>query len=176
MIEISTRPLTEADWMAFRDIRLFALKTEPGVFSSTYLEESKLTPEDWRSRVDAADRQLFGLFVAGELRGITAVFTWQDDPSHRTALLAMSYLRPEYRGQGLVNLFYSARLGWVESTGRYERVVVSHRESNRASSRAIQRHGFNVLRREPRIWPDGIAEDEIWYELRVQQRTVARPS
>jgi RimJ/RimL family protein N-acetyltransferase len=108
------------------------------------------------------------LFNGQRLVGITATFTWQGDPSGQTAVLAMSFIRPEYRGRGLSRLLYDARLDWIRTQPQFKRVVVSHRASNEVSRRANQRHGFHPIGRSQRIWPDGAIEDEIWYELRIR--------
>ena len=48
---------------------------------------------------------------------------------------------------------------------KFERIQVSHRALNDVSRRAILRHGFIQTRRSPRLWPDGVTEDEVFYEL-----------
>jgi RimJ/RimL family protein N-acetyltransferase len=167
MNSITVRPLEPKEWAVFKDFRLQALKAEPGVFHSSYQEELAYTPEKWqRTLADPADL-VFGLFDAGHLIGITAVFRWREDPSGETALLGMSFIAPEYRGRGLSRLLYKARLEWIRTKGLFKRVVVSHRASNGASRRAIERHGFLPTRCAARIWPDGITEDEIFYEMRI---------
>ena len=99
--------------------------------------------------------------------GITAVFTWREDPRGEVAVLAMSFIQLEYLGRGLSELLYKARLDWIRAQPQFKRVVVSHRESNEASRRASQRHGFRLWRRAPHVWHDGTTEDEIFYELRI---------
>jgi RimJ/RimL family protein N-acetyltransferase len=166
--EIRARPLHQSDWAAFRDLRLEALRTEPGKFAASYGDEAPKPPEDWQTIVAGPTHQVFGLFDQTRLIGITAVFTWRDDPTGETAILAMSFIVPEYRGHGRSKLLYEARLDWVRAQPQFRRVVVSHRASNDISRRAIQRHGFVFWKRAERTWPDGITEDEIFYELRVR--------
>jgi len=164
---IAIRALDPSDWHAFREIRLLALQTEPGVFFSSYLAELALAPQDWQERIAGAGRVVFGLFAGDELIGITGVVTDRDDPTGTTAMLAMSYIRPEHRGRGLTALFYEARLRWIAAQPRFTRAIVSHRASNTASARAIQRHGFIRVGHAARTWPDGTTEDEVRYELLV---------
>ncbi len=75
----------------------------------------------------------------------------------------MSYIRPEYRGRRLTALLYEARLRWIASQPQFTRTIVSHRASNEASARAIRRHGFTLIDRVQRTWPDGTIEDEVRY-------------
>jgi len=166
--EITIRPLDTSDWAAFRDIRLKALESEPGVFASSYEREVGREESGWRELVTGDDKhQVFGLFDASKLIGITAVFTHRDDPSGATAILAMSFIEPDYRGRGLSRLLYQARLDWVRTRPQFKRVVVGHRESNETSRRANQAFGFQYVGREPHTWPDGVTEDELIYELLI---------
>lgn len=164
---ISIRPLEPREWQAFRDFRLAALRAMPGVFSSAYEGELARAEDWWRDTLGGPGRRVFGLFDGDRLIGITAVFTSRDDPSGSTALLAMSFILPDYRGRGLSDLFYRARLAWVRERPQFKRILVSHRASNEASRRANQRHGFILVGRAPRTWPDGSTEDELSYELAV---------
>jgi RimJ/RimL family protein N-acetyltransferase len=167
MDSIIIRALDPTEWAAFRDFRLQALTATPGVFGSSYEVEVTKTPEEWQSTVRGPAHQVFGLFDVGRLIGITATFTWREDLSGETAILAMSFILPEYRGRGLSRLLYETRLDWIRTHGQFKRVVVSHRESNEVSRRANKRYGFLPIGRAPRTWPDGTTEDEIFYELRI---------
>jgi GNAT superfamily N-acetyltransferase len=167
MNSIIIRALESSEWSALRDFRLQALKAAPGVFGSAYRTEVTKKPEEWESTVSGPEHQVFGLFDVQYLIGITAAFAWREDPSGHTAVLAMSFILPEYRGRGLSRLLYETRLDWIRSRPQFTRVVVSHRESNEMSRWAIERHGFRLTRRVPRVWPDGTTEDEIFYELRI---------
>ena len=164
---ITVRALGESDWRTFREIRLSALEMEPGVYFSTLGAERTKTDADWQSMVIDPTLQIFGLFDGTTLVGITGVFTFRDDPSGATAMFGMSFVLPEYRGRGLAEKLFDARLKWVAAHPQFKRIIVSHRASNEAARRANQRHGFRFLKRVSREWPDGSAEDEIVYELEV---------
>lgn len=167
-IPIAVRALKRAQWAAFRDLRLIALQTEPGVFCASYEDWAAKSPEQWQELLEGPGHQVFGLFDGVRLIGITGVVTAREDASGKTALLVMSFILPEYRGRGLSKLLYDARLQWIRAQGQFTRILVSHRESNQASLRANQRHGFRLVKREPRQWPDGQMEDEVFYELEVR--------
>jgi RimJ/RimL family protein N-acetyltransferase len=166
---IFVRAFDPSEWEIFRSLRLQALTDEPGVFAASYDSAAALSPVEWQDTVQGPDHQVFGLFDEAHLIGITAAFTWRDDPSGETALLAMSFIIPEYRGRGLSQLLYEARLNWVRAHSHFRRVVIYHRESNERSRRANQRFGFSVLQRASRKWPDGATEDEVLYELKINR-------
>ena len=163
--DISIRALDPGEWKLLRDFRLKALESAPGAFALSHDECASWTEDAWRTEIAAPTHQIFGLFDGQTLIGITAAFTWRGDPTGQTALLAMSYIEPEYRGRGLSNTLYEARLDWIRRSGRFRKVHVSHRASNEASRRANQRHGFVRTGSAPFAWPDGTIEDEVHYEL-----------
>jgi RimJ/RimL family protein N-acetyltransferase len=164
-MSVTVRPLERSEWRMLRDLRLFALQTEPGVFASSYAREATLAQEQWLELMQGPDRQVFGAFDGDRLVGITGVAPFRDDPSGETAMLVMSYLLPEYRRRGLSALFYDERFRWLREHPQFKRVVVYHRRSNEASRRANQRYGFVLTHAEPTTWPDGTVEDEVHYEL-----------
>jgi hypothetical protein len=51
MDALIVRALAVAEWDAFRNLRLVALKDAPGVFATSYAEAAKRAPETWQSLV-----------------------------------------------------------------------------------------------------------------------------
>jgi RimJ/RimL family protein N-acetyltransferase len=98
----------------------------------------------WQDTIKGQAHQVFGLFDGEHLIGVTAAFTSPEDPSGKTAVLAMSFIPPEYRGRGLSRLFYEARLDWIRTHSHFRRVTVSHRWSNEVSRHAIRRYDFGL--------------------------------
>jgi RimJ/RimL family protein N-acetyltransferase len=161
----SIRPFAPSEWQTVRSFRLDALKNTPGAFALSHDVVAQWPETVWREEIRGATQQIFGLFDGDELIGITAVFTWRGDATGQTALLAMSYIRPQWRGRGLSRMFYDARFDWIRARPIFRRVIVSHRASNEASKRANQKHGFVQTERVAYEWPDGVTEDEVMYEL-----------
>ena len=167
---IAVRSLTADEWERFRTVRLYALLTEKDVFRRRYADEEQLDPETWRRTIGGPDHQVFGLFDGDRLIGITGVFRWQEDPSGKSAVLAMSYIVPWYRRRGFSRLLYEARLRWIETQSSFERIVVSHRAGNEASRRANQAQGFVLTGEREVTWPDGSRGRELLYEKRLPRR------
>jgi RimJ/RimL family protein N-acetyltransferase len=167
-VAISIRPLEAGDWQALKRLRLDALRFAPGMFYKSYAQEVGMADADWQSLARGGpQRQVFGLFDGTEMTGITAVFTDRDDPSGTTAKLGMSYIAPAYRGRGLARRLYEVRLAWIKERAQFTRIAVSHRRSNVASGRAIQRAGFTKTGSRSRSWHDGKTEDEDLYEMQL---------
>jgi len=167
MTDISIRPLERYEWQILRDFRLAALKATPGVFGSAYGKEIEHSPETWQDKIGGPGHQVFGLFADDHLIGITGVITWREDPSGESAFLVMSFIVPQYRGQGLSRLLYEARISWIRAHPQFKRIIVGHRASNEPSRRANQRHGFQFVKQLSHTWPDGSTEDELFYELLI---------
>ena len=166
------RELTVDDWSALRDLRLHALRSELGLFFVHPDDEAKRSDEDWMTLARGDDaHQVFGLFEGERLVGMTGIFTDRDDPSGRTAGFGMTYLMPEFRGQGIAARLYETRLAWVRARPKFERVTVGHRRSNDASRRSIEKFGFRYVESIPHRWPDGSDEDDVCYELRLRPET-----
>lgn len=163
---IRIRPLRASEWSGFKDIRLLAIKSAPGMFSMPYEEAAERSPEAWREIIAGPNHQVFGLFDGAQLIGITGVFGEGSDGD--TAFLVMSFIMPEYRRRGLSSLLYETRLDWIRMRNRFKRAVAAVRASNEVSQRACQHFGFTCISRAPRTWPDGTTEDELVYELRLQ--------
>lgn len=160
------RRLGPADWEANRAIRLEALAQHPGAYFTSHAEAAARSEAQWRAMVDDPDMAIFGLFDGDTPAGLTAAFIDRKDFTRATAGLAMSYIRPAWRGRGLAALFYAARLAWAREQG-CARVVVGHRASNEPSRRAMLAAGFVETHRTPYRWPDGAQEDDVEYELRL---------
>jgi RimJ/RimL family protein N-acetyltransferase len=168
-MNISIRQLTADDWRAFSKVRLKALETDPKVFGSSYEKESQFTEIDWRSRLQADDSAVFMLFAGDAPIGITGVSVFRDDPTGKTAIFWGSWLEPQFRGKGLSELIYKARLDWAKARPNVEKIIVSHRASNLSSKYANQKHGFTYTRTHEKVWTDGATEDEVCYELRLER-------
>lgn len=109
-------------------------------------------------------RGVFGAFDGGRLVGITAAFTDHDDPTGASAMLGMTWLDPAYRGKGVSRMFHEHRIGWARRNG-FRRIAVGHRASNVPSGAAMRRAGFVRTGTRSHLWPDGMREDEVQYEL-----------
>nr|WP_309692427.1 GNAT family N-acetyltransferase [Armatimonas sp.] len=155
---------TQNDGEAVCALRLEALQTEPGVFGSSYAQESLYDEAQWRAWSAGPGKAIFLLYDGESLIGLTGILAHRDDPT--TAMCIASYLKPAYRGQKLSRLFYQARLDWARKQG-FTRLVIGHRASNLPSMHANQAFGFQETHREPHTWHDGTTEPEIYYELQL---------
>ena len=157
---VSIRRLTVDDWRENRAIRLEALGESPGNFFTSLAEARARSDDQWRGMLMSATLVVFGLFDGDRLAGITAVTRGEAG----TGTLAMSYIRPAWRGRGLARHFYAARLAWAREHG-LTRLLVSHRAGNEPSRRAMLAAGFRQVGRRQHVWPDGAEVDDLQSEL-----------
>ncbi len=143
------------DWKAYKAIRLEALSLHADVYGNSLELEQSWSDQHWQDMLDDDRHAFFGLYDGNDLIGCTAVFTDRNDASGKTALLAGSYIRQDYRGRGLSRKLYEARLEWIRAAKRFDTAAVGHKEGNEVSRRANQAFGFAHTGTEEKIWGDG---------------------
>jgi RimJ/RimL family protein N-acetyltransferase len=166
--QLTCRPFDADEWMAYRDIRLEALQTNPEVFSSNHAREKTFSADEWRERITSDDCVVFGLFHGDEAVGCIGVGTMREDKSGESAVLWGTFVKPAYRGHGLSGPLYKTLIAYAKTRKDWKQIVVSHRESNEASKRATLAHGFEYTHTEDRAWPDGKTEAEPFYRLNLK--------
>jgi ribosomal protein S18 acetylase RimI-like enzyme len=136
----------EADWEAWRDVRLEAVRLHPEAFGGSFEEEKERSEEDWRRGL----RQVTALAYreTGPILGI-AVYAQGSaiKMRHRANLFSM-YVRPHARGRGAGGALVKAVLNVAE--GKALQVHCNVVTSNDRARRLYERHGFSVYGTEPR--------------------------
>lgn len=160
--------LNADDWKDYKALRLESLTKHAGFFGGFLEKEQQYTDQYWKDFLSESTRAVFGLRIEHELVGITGVGDSYADSTGKTALLFGSYIREEYRGARLSRELYHARIEWAKAQGRYERILVSHREDNEASRRANQAFGFQYIGTVESTFGDGKIAKNLQYELRLQ--------
>ena len=167
--EFNVRALGPHEWWDFRAIRLESLKAHPGNYGATYDEEAALPDQAWIARIVDPKSKIFGLFHHGKLIGLNGVFTYNNDPEGKTALMAMWYMREDYRGRGLFAQLAQTAIDWAEKQERFSQIRVHHRGGNYASEANIRKAGFAHIGTKDLIWPDGVTADFCMYEKRFER-------
>ena len=163
------RQLKPSEWQILRDIRLKALEMHPGFFAGELEASKQYTEEHWRQNLDGKGKAIFGLFDRDTLVGITAIFTYKNDPTERTGQMAYNYIEPAFRGIGLSNMFYKARIEWALENTNWTTLQTGHRIDNTASQATILRNGFELVGKNMIAWPDGSEKVELLYNLDLQK-------
>jgi len=159
------RPFERDEWEALRDLRLEALQDSPGSFSSIFEKEKKRPERHWRNTAHSDECTVFGLFIDDVPVGIIGITTMSADATGQTAVLWGTYIQPAYRGNGLTKPLYKTAIAYAKARTDWNRLVISHRDSNIASKKATLSHGFKYTISENKNWPDGTSEPESFYEM-----------
>ncbi len=138
---VLVRETVMADWQAWRDIRLQALRDAPDAFGSTYAEQNRRGENDWRQRVAGG-----GLFLAwipevsaAEPAGMAGGY--QAAPA--TVELISMFVRPRARGRRVGEALIDAVTGWARERDATS-VHLWVTETNKHARRLYERCGFSV--------------------------------
>ncbi|MBO9690526.1 GNAT family N-acetyltransferase [Chryseobacterium sp.] len=157
--DFKIRQLKENEAQLYKAMRLEAIKTEPAMFRVSNPPEAELTDIEWEQRIKNP-RLVYGLFKNNQPIGMTSMLLLNPEEAY----LGQSYIKKEFRGQGLSSLLYQIRMQSAYQLG-LRRLSVSHRKSNLASKAANQRMGFIFTHEENMSWLDGTTEDVLYYLL-----------
>jgi ribosomal protein S18 acetylase RimI-like enzyme len=111
---INLEPITPANALVFKAIRLLALRTDPTAFSATYAKESQLSDEEWfrRSVRWNSDGSIGYLaFDHGHPCGLVACYVAEKEPSH--AHVISMWVDPAYRRSGVGTALIEGLKTWA---------------------------------------------------------------
>jgi GNAT superfamily N-acetyltransferase len=158
LVELVIARLAAADWTAFRDIRMAALRDAPEAFGSTAADAAKLDEQEWRRRL--GQRAVFLAEVANQHVGLAAGIGG-DEPGE--AELISMWVAPAWRGHGVGDRLVEAVLAWAGGEG-FTSVRLWIATGNPSAERLYARHGFATT---GRIQPMGRERvDRLEFEMR----------
>jgi GNAT superfamily N-acetyltransferase len=138
---VLVRETVTADWQAWRDIRLQALRDAPDSFSSTYADQVLLGEAHWRQRVTGG-----GLFLAwipevsaSEPAGMAGGY----QEARGVVELISMFVRPQARGRGVGEALVDAVTGWARARDASS-VHLWVTETNKHARLLYERRGFTV--------------------------------
>jgi GNAT superfamily N-acetyltransferase len=138
---VLVRETVTADWEAWRNIRLQALRDAPDAFASTYAEQMKLGEAHWRQRVAGG-----GVFLAWipEVRACEPIGMargYQAAPG--TVELISMFVRPQARGRGVGEALIDVVIGWARERDATS-VHLWVTETNKHARLLYERCGFSL--------------------------------
>jgi ribosomal protein S18 acetylase RimI-like enzyme len=139
MPEVAIRAATLEDWESYRDVRLAALRTDPGVFGSRFDDEACKTDDEWRERTLIADGATFLAFADGRAVGTATAAPWNG--LDRVLGLFGMWVDPAWRGRGIGERLVREVLAFGRARGypTAQLWVAEHEEGPR---RLYERCGF----------------------------------
>ena len=144
------------DWVAYRQIRLRALREAPEAYCSTYEGERAFGDEVWQERMAAGSAYL-ARDASGNLVGIATGLPG-DDNAHEVVAM---FVAPKVRGRGCAELLLDAVAGRARAAGA-DRLLLHVTDVNERARRCYARYGFAETGRH---WPmerePGLTEIEM---------------
>jgi RimJ/RimL family protein N-acetyltransferase len=162
---ITSRQLSATDWEIYRDIRLEALKNHPAYFLPSR-DETVFSELEWRQRLSNPNAATFGLFTAKEIIGISTIARENNRPAAERALLVGTYIKKDFRRQGLSERLFKLRLEWAKEKN-IKTLLLEHREDNLPIQKAHQKFAFKLSSSRDQLWPDGTSAACLTYELHI---------
>ena len=158
MTSIDVRPVTPADWRAYRDVRLAMLLDAPWAFGATHAEALAIDDEGWRERVASAHYWL--AWCGGDPVGSVCLSDrFAEDPDE--ANVFGMWVDPSVRGRSIGARLVQTALGQAREDGK-KRVVLHVVDSNPRARRLYERLGFAATgRTEPYPHDPDVLEVEM---------------
>jgi ribosomal protein S18 acetylase RimI-like enzyme len=140
---IEIRKLPADRWEDYRDLRLRALRSEPAAFGSSFEEESKLTAEEWKSRIRntsfaVSDDELIGM--------LACVYNDRRKTRHIADIVGV-YVSAEHRGKGVGTRLIEHELSLIRKNRKVIKVKLAVNPEQRAAIRLYKKAGFVVTGR-----------------------------
>jgi len=149
----------EADWSAYKQIRLRALLETPEAYGSSHERELGLSEDEWRARA-ASGR----LILARDEHGVVGTAAGLLGEDGHLDLVGM-FVAAEVRGRGCAELLLDAVVAVAREAGA-TRLVLTVTDGNVAAARCYARYGFTETgRRWPMERDPGLTEVELAYPL-----------
>jgi RimJ/RimL family protein N-acetyltransferase len=144
---ITIREVLETDLALYRDLRLEALRFEPGAFSADYDEERSRAASVWLERLRTVVQDpTQTLFVAEEnaaLVGMTGIARGKSAKTKHSAGIWGVYVRPAHRSVGIASALLAHTFLWAQHNNvtRLELCVTTH---NARALALYKQSGFAV--------------------------------
>jgi RimJ/RimL family protein N-acetyltransferase len=169
--EIQIRTIHEADFAAYKALRLEGLRSHPEAFGSDHDEQANDPDSVWLNRIRASvlgrDARLFLADAGSELAGMVAVFRDSGAKVRHSANIVSVYVRLKWRGRRLSELMIGEAIKWSAGVGiRILRLTAS--AGNGAAIGCYLRCGFRVCGVQPEVIRVGeVYHDEVLMWRRV---------
>lgn len=138
---LTVRRVMPEDWQAYRDY--YKGLSKPSHFAGIMAGKDLDAPETYAALFDHTINtdsfMMFGLWRGDAMIGQSSICFLEDG---KTALLAGSEIADAYRGQRLVDHFYSARMQYLKNIGFSGDIRTTIRPDNEPSQKAARRNGF----------------------------------
>lgn len=150
------RLLNEKDWLAYKILRIDALRQHPEAFGPSADEEAQWSDAEFKKRLKTCD--MFGAFVNNQLVGCAGYYIIPlVKMSHRGDLFFM-YIHADCRQIGVADSLLKAVI--LHAKNRVMQLHLEVSTSNALAKRLYEKNGFKVYGTVPR----SIKVDDHFYD------------
>ena len=165
------RPTQESDAVAFRSLRLEALKLYPDAFGADFAESEARPIEHWqeRTRPDPSGAQIIFVTVTGDsLIGMAGIYRANSLKSRQSSSIWGVYVREAWRGRQIADALVTACVNWAQAQPGIRIVKLCVVTSNIPAIRCYVRCGFAMYG----IEPEAIAWNGRYYDELLMARRI----
>ncbi len=146
------RRLNEKDALAYRNLRLEALKNSPTAFGASYEERKDRLIIDWsRDLTEAQNTEaIFAADAQDELVGMIGIRIRVGQKTRHAATIWGVYVRPAWRGQRLCAAMMTACIEWAVQR-EIKTLKLAVVTTNTPAVKAYERMGFKPYGLEPAV-------------------------
>jgi len=139
MIEIKKLPTNR--WKDYRELRIEALKSDPAAFSSSHVEEQKLSITEWKRRMNNV---LFALDEDKPIGMMVYVFLKLKKIKHVTNIYGV-YVKKEYRTQGIGKQLLENVLTKINQNKNIIKINLHVNPKQKAALQLYKKFGFKKI-------------------------------
>ncbi|MGG0655274.1 N-acetyltransferase family protein [Rummeliibacillus pycnus] len=167
---MNIRLLDESDAIAYRELRLEALKDSPEAFATIYEDELKKTLEDYRNGLSRKEFWVFGAFEKGQLVGVVTLIREQGHKlRHRSTIFAM-YVTSEGRRKRIGKSLMQSAIHHAKQTDGIEQIYLSVVTTNTPAISLYLSLGFEIYGTEKRALKS--SDSTYWDEYHMVLRLI----
>ena len=165
---MEVRRLVAADALAYRTLRLRALREHPEAFTSSYEEDAAQPVAMAAQRLASPDFTAWGAFDANGLLGMVGLDRERRAKNRHKAVVVGLYVAPEVAGQGVGRALVDALLAHARTAG-IQSLVLTVTEGNASAQALYEQAGFAAIGIEPdavRVDGRSYAKNHMYLDLR----------
>ena len=168
---MEVRTLDSGDVVAFRALRLAALRECPTAFSSSYEEECDIPLAQQAQRMAPdADHAIFGAFDGDTLVGTIGLYRETSRKLAHKAVIWGVYVAPAFRGRGVGRMLLERVLAHATAMSDLLQVTLGVNTANAAAIALYKAVGFEPFGLERGfLRVDGVLYDELHMALSIAQ-------
>lgn len=161
------RELDKLDLISYKKLRLKCLKEFPTYFSSSYLEESKLTNDIWLKRLKKQPGKInLGLFYDNKLASMLTLIQDNKEKLRHHASIFGVFTKKEYQNKGFASLLMESLLNKIDNEKEITCITLQVESENYQAQKLYKKFGFI----ETGIIKDIIKYNDKYFSMKTFQR------